>query len=63
MTLLMELVIFKINLKKLNQIKMIEIVGVRDYIHISDLAVGHSCALKKIAENPGLKVKMQSNEF
>ncbi len=30
--------------------------GVRDYIHITDLAVGHILALKKIEENPGLKV-------
>lgn len=30
--------------------------GVRDYIHIVDLAAGHSCSLKKLAENPGLKV-------
>ena len=30
--------------------------GVRDYIHILDLASGHSAALKKIAENPGLKI-------
>ena len=31
--------------------------GVRDYIHITDLAKGHSVSLKKLAENPGLKVK------
>ncbi|CAF0973868.1 unnamed protein product, partial [Brachionus calyciflorus] len=30
--------------------------GVRDYIHIMDLATGHSLALKKIDENPGLKI-------
>lgn len=30
--------------------------GVRDYIHIYDLAVGHIMALKKIEENLGLKV-------
>lgn len=30
--------------------------GVRDYIHILDLATGHSAALKKIGENPGLKI-------
>lgn len=30
--------------------------GVRDYIHVVDLAVGHICALKKIEENPGLKI-------
>ena len=32
------------------------ILGVRDYIHISDLANGHALSLKKIEENPGLKV-------
>jgi UDP-glucose 4-epimerase len=30
--------------------------GVRDYIHVTDLATGHLKALKKIGENPGLKV-------
>lgn len=30
--------------------------GVRDYIHVVDLANGHLKALEKIAENPGLKV-------
>lgn len=30
--------------------------GVRDYIHVVDLAVGHVKAIQKIAENPGLKI-------
>lgn len=30
--------------------------GVRDYIHVVDLAVGHVKALNKIKENPGVKV-------
>ena len=30
--------------------------GVRDYIHVVDLADGHVKALKKLEENPGLKV-------
>ena len=30
--------------------------GVRDYIHVVDLALGHVAALKKIEENAGLKV-------
>ena len=30
--------------------------GVRDYIHVVDLAVGHVAALKKIEENAGLRV-------
>ena len=29
--------------------------GVRDYIHVVDLAKGHVCAIKKLAENCGLK--------
>ena len=28
--------------------------GVRDYIHVMDLAAGHICALEKLQENPGL---------
>ena len=30
--------------------------GVRDYIHVVDLAVGHVKAINKIKENPGVKV-------
>lgn len=30
--------------------------GVRDYIHVVDLARGHVKAIKKIAQNPGLKI-------
>lgn len=30
--------------------------GVRDYIHVVDLAVGHVKAIEKISENPGLKI-------
>ncbi len=30
--------------------------GVRDYIHVVDLAKGHVAALSKITENPGLKI-------
>ncbi len=30
--------------------------GVRDYIHVMDLAVGHVCALKKIEDNSGLSI-------
>ena len=30
--------------------------GVRDYIHVVDLAKGHVAALSKIQENPGLKI-------
>ena len=30
--------------------------GVRDYIHVVDLANGHVKAIEKIAENPGLKI-------
>ncbi|XP_072026296.1 UDP-glucose 4-epimerase-like [Amphiura filiformis] len=30
--------------------------GVRDYIHVVDLALGHLAALKKLSENAGLKI-------
>lgn len=30
--------------------------GVRDYIHVVDLAVGHVDAIRKLSENPGVKV-------
>lgn len=30
--------------------------GVRDYIHVVDLAIGHVAAMKKLDENCGLKV-------
>lgn len=30
--------------------------GVRDYIHVVDLADGHVCAIRKLEENPGLAV-------
>lgn len=30
--------------------------GVRDYIHVVDLAVGHVKAIEKIKENPGVKI-------
>ena len=35
---------------------MYGIAGVRDYIHVVDLAQGHLAALKKLSENPGLKL-------
>ncbi len=28
--------------------------GVRDYIHVMDLAAGHGCALEKLCQNPGV---------
>ncbi len=30
--------------------------GIRDYIHVVDLAIGHLAALNKLAENPGIVV-------
>lgn len=30
--------------------------GVRDYIHVMDLALGHVCALKKLEEEPAVRV-------
>ena len=39
-----------------NDYKTHDGTGVRDYIHVSDLAAGHVSALKKIQENVGLAV-------
>ena len=39
-----------------NDYKTIDCTGVRDYIHVVDLARGHLCALKKLEENPGLVI-------
>ena len=36
--------------------KTIDGTGVRDYIHVVDLAYGHLCALRKLAEKPGLVI-------
>ena len=36
--------------------KTIDGTGVRDYIHVVDLANGHLCALKKLEEKPGLVI-------
>ena len=30
--------------------------GVRDYIHVVDLALGHVASIKKLKENPGVKI-------
>ena len=35
--------------------------GVRDYIHVVDLAIGHTGAMKKFEENCGLKVRIMKN--
>ena len=39
-----------------NDYKTIDGTGVRDYIHVVDLAYGHLCALRKLSENPGLVI-------
>ncbi len=39
-----------------NDYKTIDGTGVRDYIHVVDLARGHLCALKKLREKPGLVI-------
>ena len=36
--------------------KTVDGTGVRDYIHVVDLAHGHLCALKKLEEKPGLVI-------
>lgn len=39
-----------------NDYKTPDGTGIRDYIHVEDLADGHLCALKKCRENCGLKI-------
>lgn len=39
-----------------NDYKTHDGTGVRDYIHVVDLARGHLCALKKLEEKPGLVI-------
>lgn len=39
-----------------NDYKTVDGTGVRDYIHVVDLARGHLCALKKLATKPGLVI-------
>ncbi len=39
-----------------NDYKTIDGTGVRDYIHVVDLAYGHLCALRKLSEKPGLVI-------
>ncbi len=36
--------------------KTVDGTGVRDYIHVVDLAYGHLCALRKLASKPGLVI-------
>ncbi len=37
-------------------------LGVRDYIHVVDVAIGHTAAMKKFEENCGFKVRMNEKE-
>ena len=39
-----------------NDYNTVDGTGVRDYIHVVDLAIGHLYALKKLAEKPGLVI-------
>ena len=39
-----------------NDYKTVDGTGVRDYIHVVDLAHGHLCALRKLEEKPGLVI-------
>ncbi|MFA5283672.1 MAG: UDP-glucose 4-epimerase GalE [Bacilli bacterium] len=39
-----------------NDYKTIDGTGVRDYIHVSDLASGHVAAIKKFRDNPGFEI-------
>ena len=39
-----------------NDYDTIDGTGVRDYIHVVDLALGHLCAIEKLKSNPGLVI-------
>lgn len=39
-----------------NDYDTIDGTGVRDYIHVIDLALGHLCAIEKLKSNPGLVI-------
>ncbi|MCQ2776224.1 MAG: UDP-glucose 4-epimerase GalE [Bacilli bacterium] len=39
-----------------NDYKTVDGTGVRDYIHVVDLARGHLCAIRKLQEKPGLVI-------
>lgn len=39
-----------------NDYKTVDGTGVRDYIHVVDLAYGHLCALRKLSQKPGLVI-------
>ena len=39
-----------------NDYDTIDGTGVRDYIHVVDLAIGHVCAIEKLNTNPGLVI-------
>ena len=39
-----------------NDYRTVDGTGVRDYIHVVDLAYGHLCALRKLEEKPGLVI-------
>ena len=39
-----------------NDYDTIDGTGVRDYIHVIDLAIGHLCAIEKLKSNPGLVI-------
>lgn len=41
---------------------MVLLLGVRDYIHVVDLAKGHIAALKKLKEDCGCKVGIRKEE-
>ncbi len=37
------------------------VLGVRDYIHVVDVAIGHTAAMKKFEENCGFKVRIEND--
>lgn len=39
------------------------LLGVRDYIHVVDLAKGHIAALKKLKDDCGCKVRLSDQKY
>ena len=52
-------VFYKIHIPLQNGLESFYPEGVRDYIHVVDLAAGHVVALKKFDEDCGCKVHLQ----
>ena len=50
------LILYGTSLRSITIDTFVSSLGVRDYIHVVDLALGHVAALRRIQENCGCKV-------